>query len=110
MLSGCFVLAAFQPMTHVIACLFRLKAASPYRANPECTCSPAVTASRHDNFPAPKILDYMLWQSCNVASMHGEALQAHPDGFSCIYGDLVICGISVGKAQVKVLDLQVQVW
>ena len=35
--------------------------------------------------------------------------EADLDGLSCIYSDLIICGISVRQPQVKVLYLEIQI-
>lgn len=36
--------------------------------------------------------------------------EADLNGMSCVYSDLIICGVSVLQAQVIVLQLQVNVW
>ena len=47
----------------------------------------------------------------NLLSMkHTSQAQVYLDGFSCIYRDLVVCGVSVLQSQVIVLNFQVQVW
>lgn len=52
----------------------------------------------------------LLWTSSQTLHPgRSETLATHLDGFCCLDSDLVVGGVTVGQAQVEILDVQVKV-